>query len=186
MLVTLTWGDILVHVLIALGIFVVGAIFTKYILPLLLVSVQWFSDFWAAMQFFSGSDRRVQKRITRLQEKLTKYNNDFEDGTLFFCRVMYKLVLLISCGMTAIIFIGFATLAGTAITLNCVISNSCPIIDMQRGDKIVIYLYASLIFVMVFMVVAPILSLELSPEKYRAQLKNRISRMQKKLPLDFR
>jgi hypothetical protein len=186
MLVTLTWGDILVHVLIALGIFIVGAIFTKYIPPLLLVLVQRLSDFWASIQFFSGGDRRSKKRIKRLREKLTKYDDDFADGTLFFCRVMFKFVFLMSCGVIAIIFIGLTSLQGVAITLNCVISNSCQLVDMQRGERIAIYLYVSGIFAMVFVMGVPILTLELSPEKYLAQLKNRIYRLQKKLPPDFR
>jgi hypothetical protein len=179
--ITLTWGDILVHSLIAIGVAALLAIVVKYIFPWFITLFQWLGDVWAAMKFFSGSDRRVRRRITRLEQKLTKYNNDFADNTLFFCRIISKLAVLIVIALMIVFCIGYSLLAGIAITLNCV-KHHCTSVNINEGAQIIMYFYGSIILFMCFLVAQAILSLELSPEKYRARLMKSISRLQKKLP----
>ena len=90
MQITLTWGDILIELLILLVGTALIAIFGKYILPRLIALLIWLSDRWVAL-----NDRRAEIKSAQLQEKLKKYNDDVADSTHFMCRILFKVVFLL-------------------------------------------------------------------------------------------
>ena len=135
------------------------------------------SDYWSAM-----SARRTRKKIARLQEKLSKYESDFADIRLFFCRITFKCTQLIFCGLFGIFSLVYVSFDGIAMTLDCVASHNCNTHDIVlRNQTFTTGALGSYMFWVWFFLTLMIIVSEISPEKYIAQLKERISTLEKKL-----
>jgi hypothetical protein len=96
--ISLTWGDILVRSLIALGVAFVVFLFSV----LYRHAAPWISDHWARRSVAAAG-----KQILRLERALQEYEADFADSRLFLGRIIFKaigpIILLLSTVMLVVL-----------------------------------------------------------------------------------
>lgn len=171
--ISLTWGDVLVHSLIALGVAFVVFLFSV----LYRHAAPWISDHWARR-----SVAAARKQIPRLEQALQEYEADFADHRLFLGRIIFKaivpMILLLSTVLLVILSMAYYVIA----RVDCAVSNLCAE-SFASIFKSEFYEYRSSVLILIivlileflfFMSVAT-LRVEISPEKFRARLNKRIA-----------
>ena len=96
--ISLTWGDVLAHFLIGLGVAFFLSILYRYALPRL-------SDYWARRSISTA-----RTKIARLERMLTGYEADFADPRLFTARIINNAVILLGLNIAfgVLIMIGLS------------------------------------------------------------------------------
>jgi hypothetical protein len=168
--ISLTWGDVLVHSAIGLGVALFLAILYKYVFPSI-------SDYWARR---SLSTRR--KRIHHLTVALDEYEADFVDTRLFIGRIIFKTVwTIITLGFSLCLII-MSTLYHVSGNLRCEFYHNCINLWLLDFNSLevrtsVFFWGLATLFQFVFFVTVATLRLEISPAKYRASLRERLARL---------
>jgi hypothetical protein len=186
--ISLTWGDVLVHVLIGLGV-----AFVVFLLTILYRhAAPWVSDYWARR-----SVAAAQRQIPRLERVLAAYEADFADYRLFTGRIIVKaigpVILLLMVILLTIFGMSYYMLG----QMYCEIHNNCVDVrtfsvmravttvisnpEFSQFGVAILLLLLALVFEFLFFVASGQLSLEISPEKYRARLSNRIARLRDRI-----
>src|SRR5262249_38315330 len=117
MQITLTWGDVVVHTLIALGVAFVVYLFSllyRYIAPRV-------TDYLA-----QRSVSAAQAKIARLEQRLAQYEADFADSRLFIARTIYNGVSLL---FSILFFIGSLLMSAIfhlVAKIRCEFYHNCP------------------------------------------------------------
>jgi hypothetical protein len=179
---SLTWGDALVEVLIGLGVAFAAFLFSS----LYRRAAPVVSDYWAG-----HSIRAARNQLARLNGSLADYEADFADHRLFFGRIIFSalspLIFLLSCILVVVVAMSYYVAA----RIHCELHNSCldgyreifssaPELYEYRATALLLII--AIVFEMLFFWAMARLRLEMSPQKYRARLEGRISRIRGRLP----
>jgi multisubunit Na+/H+ antiporter MnhB subunit len=182
--ISLTLGDVVVHTVIGLGV-----TFIVFLLSILYRrAVPWLSDYWARRSVSAAS-----KQISRLEKALAEYETDFADPRRFVGRIILKataaIALLIATTLLTVIAIGYYVVAH----VHCEINRSCAeyygeffLYDLNSRElrASVLILVIALLVEFLFFITLSALTLEASPEKYRARLGERIARLRRRMGSD--
>jgi multisubunit Na+/H+ antiporter MnhB subunit len=167
--ISLTWGDVLAHSLIGLGV-----AFVVFLLSLVYRrAAPWVSDYWARR-----SVSAAKKQLPRLERLLAEYESDFADPKLFIARIIIKsvatLVLFIATTLFTVIAMGYYVIS----QIQCEGNYACTNPNLISS---VLILLITVLFEFLFFVVLSTLTLEASPEKYRARMGQRIARLRDRI-----
>jgi hypothetical protein len=181
MLITLTWGDVLVHALIALG----GA-FVVYLFSLLYrYTAPRVTDYLARR-----SVSTAQSKIARLEQRLAHYEADFADGRLFTAGTIYNGVSVL---FFALFFVGsllMSALFHATANIRCEFYHNCldpwnmpSFWEATYDEKIaLIFLFTASIVEFVGILLTGKFKREISPKKYRDYFGQRIANLRKRFP----
>jgi hypothetical protein len=179
--ISLTWGDIVVHSGIALGVaFVVFllSIVYRYIAPRA-------SDYWARRSISTA-----QTKIARLEQRLAKYEADFEDSRLFVARMIQNAVTTLFLAISFAGTILMSAIFHISASLRCEFYHNCPdplnmpsFWEATYDDRVsFILLFLAVIVEFLGILASDKFRYEIYPTKYRDNLGTRIAKLRKRLP----
>jgi hypothetical protein len=142
--ITLTWGDVVAHTLIALGVAVVVYLFSllyRYAAPRVI-------DYLA-----QRSVSTAQAKIARLERRLAQYEADFADSRLFTARTIQNGVLVLFLGLFFVGSILMSAMFHITAAIRCEFYHNCPdawnmlnFWEASYDDKVsLIFLFTALI-----------------------------------------
>jgi hypothetical protein len=149
------------------------------------------SDYWARRSISSS-----RKRISRLENALGKYEVDFADGRLFISRIINIVFSAISFLIASFFCVALAFMYVMLNDLRCVLQSDCVYSNMVQRiwetswlhweltaiDSTIVLMLLGLGCAFWFFVAARRLALEISPDKYRARLSDRIADLRARIP----
>jgi hypothetical protein len=173
--VSLTWGDVGIELLIFFGGSLTLYVLGRYVVP-------WLSNVWARR-----SNTYRQGRVEALAKALAQYEADFADGRLFTARIVFYTMFVIVLFVLIIGLIVISELYFVSAQLRCTIDSTCANLyttisvfqalrSLDTGGSLLFLLLSTVLGGLWFLLVS-LLSREIAPERYRAYMNDRITRL---------
>jgi hypothetical protein len=173
--VSLTWGDVRIELLIFFGGSLTLYILGRYVFP-------WLSNVWARR-----SNTYRQARVEALAKALAQYEADFADGRLFTARIVFHAMFAIVLIVIIIGLVIISQLFFIQAQLRCTIDNTCANLftaisvfqtlgSLDARNSLLFLVLATVLEGLWFLLVS-LLSREIAPERYRAYMNDRITRL---------
>jgi hypothetical protein len=149
------------------------------------------SDYWARRSISSS-----RQKISRLQNAVAKYEVDFSDSRLFIGRILTTALSAIAFLIASVFCIALAFMYVILNELRCELQNDCVYSNMMQRiwyesglhwsltaiDSTVTLTMLGIGSAFWFFVTTRRLGLEISPDKYRARLSERIAELRARIP----
>jgi hypothetical protein len=178
--ISLTWGDIAVHSLIA-----IGAAFVVFLVTLLYrYTAPRVADYWARR-----SVSTAKTKIARLERMLAEYEGAFADSRLFMARTIRNAVIMLLLNALFAGALLMSTLYSIAASIRCEFYHNCPdhsyapVWRATYDDRAsLIYLFLTMIAEYLALMASAKFVREISPTKYRDHFGTRLANLRKRLP----
>jgi hypothetical protein len=173
--VSLTWGDVGIELLIFFGGSLALYLLGQHVFP-------WLSSVWARR-----SSAYRQARVEALAKALAQYEADFADGRLFTARIVFHTLFAVVLIVIVMGLVVISQLFFIQAQLRCTVDNTCANLytaisvfqtleSLDARNSLLFLVLATVLEGLWFLLVS-LLSREISPERYRAYVNDRIARL---------